>query len=127
MVDEDHPFPPLRALARSIRKSVVFNPMVSEVGYTDYERLRVSTTKSKITEKMKFIRDCEKKGEFFQLHGFTMQEHYNEETGLYKQRWYNQEYNSIGVYKLRNTYKRIKRKTSATCWNSQDRLRDGLD
>ena len=115
MVDQKHPFPPIRPIHRSILKEVAFNPIVSEVGYKGYKRL-FSTIMHKTQEKNHDKKDYEIKSQFCKSNGFYMIEHEDEHTGLYMQRWYNPAYGAGEGYKLQKALKLIKiRKMCLKC------------
>ena len=121
MVSKEDPFPPVRQAGKSIKKSVSFNENVSEVGYKGYKNL-YSTIERNNNEWKKHKKEQKLKSEFCKAHGFVMIEHYDKESGLYMQRWYDPVYGAGEGYKLKTAYKLI---NNRKIWFQRHLLRKG--
>jgi len=108
--DPENPDAPNPPRCRAIKKKVYFNLVVSEVGYTHYKALKTTVPEYREEEWNKAQEKYGKKSNFCKFHGFRMIPHRNESTGMYKERWYNPDYQPTAVYNLSKTCLIIRQK-----------------
>jgi hypothetical protein len=106
--DPEDPNAPNPTRCRSIQKRISFNLEVQEVVYTEHAPLKTTIAALRVREWNNTQKMYDQRSAFCIAHGYRMIPCYDESSGLYQERWYNPEFNT--VYNLKKTCDRINKK-----------------